>query len=174
MKVYKSETNKNKLFDGNWIYKSYLFKDNNNENIGTLILFKDATKDTSYGITIIKALKPKIGSKMIEIALNDTPEGILPSQEKFISEAAKKMWSRINTNPVFKTQEHNVQTRINHSEYFLNTIYKINIKSSYNFIPMDSLNIKYSIKIGSEELLKQNYIGTCDFLSAINYQASCF
>jgi hypothetical protein len=163
MKIYKSESKKNNLFDGNWIYKSYLFKNNNNENIGTIILFKNI-EESSYRITIIKALKERIGTKMIEIALNDTPEGILPSQEKYISESAMKMWNRINSNPVFKKQEHNVETRINNSKNFLNCIYKINIKTPYNFIPMNASNIKDSIEIGSKELLEQNYVGASKFL----------
>ena len=163
MKIYKSESNKNNLFDGNWLYKSYLFKNNNNENLGTIILFKNVN-EASYRITIIKALKERIGTKMIEIALNDTPEGILPSKEEYISKSAMKMWNRINRNPVFKKEEHNVEERVNNSKDFLNCIYKINIELSYNFIPMNALNIKDSIEIGSKELLEQNYVGASKFL----------
>jgi hypothetical protein len=164
MNIYKSITHKEKSFNDKWIYKSYLFKNNENENLGTVILFKDITSNRPYGITIIKALKPKIGSKMIEIVLNDTPEGILPSEDKYISYSAKKMWNRINKSTIFKSEDFVFEGRAEHEESFLNKKYQIDLKRYYKFIPMTKNDIKDSIKIGSEELLKQNYVGTANFL----------
>ncbi len=165
MEIYKSETTKDNSYDNQWIYKLYLFKENN-INIGSLILFKDITNNTPFGITIIKGIKPQIGSKMIEVALSDTDEGIMPSENKYLSSSAKNMWLRINNNTIFKTEKsQNIKKdRNNHKEKCLNMIFKVDLKRYHKIKPMNKGHIKETIAISSKELEKLNYKGTANFL----------